>query len=562
MAIIRVSGKSQDFPSQKINALRKAGQIEEAYTLGVATVAADPTERWNIGALGWCLIDLVKRYADEPNSGEFRRYMQELADLPVQSTDEVLYSQRERWLSLGDAAGREAERARKVGKQGNHEEAVTIFARLADQKELRMGDRSSFGWELCHAIQDIIKAGTGPNLSGTPIGKARNHLHSYFKLGLTGPDLLHSRIAQQAMSLAKAGHIKIVPFAKMWNLDTFRKEDHDRFRTDGGKNLPSLSESFVNFVAKEAATNGTLAEIETILPQIAAVSTRFPDNPWLKMNRVKLLIRTNRTAEAQQLAVEFVRAKSREFWAWDLLGDVLDDKATKLACYAKALLCPADDVFMGKVRLKFAQGIADGHPSEARAEVDRIISVSQQAGNRISPKVDELTHQSWYLNTSPQPVDSSFYEKFTQLADDYLFSQLPTRLAVIDHVNHDRKLFHYIVDKETEGVSPFKTFSRLPMEGLVVKVRVDTIKGPEGRRTSLLSIEETEDQLPAHLGKHFQGEVRVNNGVGFVSDNIFIPAQLIAAGQINDGDEVSGVALINFDRKKGRWGLKALRVER
>jgi hypothetical protein len=346
----------------------------------------------------------------------------------------------------------------------------------------------------------------------------------------------------------------------LWDLSKFRSEDHERYRTAGGKRLPALSERLVNLVAKEAAACGSPSDVEFVLSNVESTSARFPDNTWLKMNRVKLLRRMNRSDDARALAVEFVRTKSREFWAWDLLGDLLEDDATRLACYAKALTCPTDDRFTGKVRLKFAEGIANECPGEARAEIDRVIHASRHSGNRIPAKAEELTHRRWYLEASPKPVKQSFYEKYTQPADDYLFAQLPKRLAVIDHVNHELKLFHFIVDKEVDGVAPFKSFGGPPNDGQVVSVRIDTVKGPQGPRTSLLSIEKTEDPLPPHLGHSFRDTVRVSNGMGFMPDGTFIPARMIAAERISNGDKVSGSALINFDRKKSRWGFKAISV--
>jgi hypothetical protein len=546
----------------EITSLRKSGRIDEAYELGKTSRAQFPADSWVLGAFGWCVVELVKRHANTPASDDFKRYLGELADLPVQPSDKVLQAQRERWLSLADEAGRDAERARQSGKQGDHEGAIAIFSQIADAGKLRDADRMSFGWELCHATQAVIKSGNGPTLAGAQIGKARRHIANYFKLGLSGPDLLHSRIAQQALALSKAGHVKIVPLARIWDLHCFRLEDHERFRTDGGKTLPALSESLVNLVAKEAAANGTDADVEFVLPHAERISEKFPDNQWLKMNRVKLLSRLGRDEDARSLAVEFVRAKSREFWAWDLLGDLLEDRATKVACYAKALTCSSDDAFTGQVRLKFAEGISGEHPGEARTEIERVIEASRAAGHRVPAKAEELTHRGWYIQAEPSQVTAAFYDKWSDPADDFLLAQLPKRLAVIDHVNHERKLFHFIVDKGVDGVAPFTTFGKAPKEGQVVRVRVDTVTGPDGGRTSLLSIDQTDELIPSHLGKNFRDEVRVSNGMGFMPDNIFISSAMITAGGIGDGDIVEGMALLNFDKKKQRWGLKALQARR
>ena len=66
---------------REVTALRKSGQIEEAYDLGKAARAEFPSDGWIMGAFGWCIIGLVKQHANTPESQDFKRYLDELADL-------------------------------------------------------------------------------------------------------------------------------------------------------------------------------------------------------------------------------------------------------------------------------------------------------------------------------------------------------------------------------------------------------------------------------------------------------------------------------------------------
>lgn len=550
----------QDYPSQEVNRLRKSGRLDEAYVLGVATMAAAPRDRWAIGALGWCLIELMKRHSASPDGPNFQNYLRELENLPVEPEDEVLYAQKQRWLGMRSEAGRRIEHAKRLGKEGRHEDAIARFTELADEDKLGQADWTSFGWELCHAIQAVLKSGSGPTLAGAPIGKARHFLKTYFRLNISGPDLLHSRIAQQALALSKAGHVEILPFARLWDLRTFRREDHDRFRTDGGKALPALSERLLNKIGKEAVERGTIEDLAFFLPSLESISQKFPDNHWLKMKRVQFLARLGRAEEARELAIAFVRAKAREFWAWELLGDLVEDHQIQVGCYARALSLGNDDAFTGKLRVKFAKAIAGDHPDEAKAEVHRAIRSSEAAGHRPPAGAEDLLRQNWLRDANDGGDPRLLYDQLASAADAYLFATLPKRLAVIDHVNHDRKLFHFIVDKGVDGVAPFKAFGRTPSEGEVVLVRVDTVTGPEGRRTNLLSIEASAEPVPAHLGGTFRGEIRVSNGMGFMPNGTFVNPGLISSQGISDGDIVEGFALISYDKKKARWGLKATRA--
>lgn len=554
-------GNGSPYPSQEVNALRKSGKLDEAYDLAVRTIESVSHDKWNVGALGWCLIDLVKRHADDPESDAFQRYLRELTELDVSSNDEILHTHRERILSLSSEAGQKADRARQAGKAGRHEEAVSIFTDLARGNELREADKLSFGWELSHAIQQILKSGNGKSLSAAPIGKVRRYLNLYFKLGLTGPHLLHSRIAQQALPLAKEGHLKFLPFIRMWNLDTLRHEDHDRFQMDDGKTLPSLTERVAQLAAKEAISGSSNVDLGYILTHLETIAGRFPDNVWLKMYRAKILARLGREGEARALAVEFVRAKSREFWAWELLGDLVVEPDVKTACYAKSLQCSSDEDFVGKVRLKFAECIGHEFPAQARGEIERVLRHKANQGHRIPKIAEDLSHQSWFMSAAAEKAEVSFYANLSTPADEYLLAQLPIRLAAIDHVNIERGLFHYIVDKMTDGVAPLSMYDGPLSVGEVVLVRVDSVARPQGSRTTLLSIEPSGVALPAHLGRQFEGEVRVSNGMGFMPDDIFIPRDIVSKFRLEDGTRISGQALINYDKKKARWGLKAISVK-
>ena len=54
--------------SQEIFALRKAKQLDEAYQLVNELMAQGIDDDWEIKACAWCLIDLIKREAQLPQS--------------------------------------------------------------------------------------------------------------------------------------------------------------------------------------------------------------------------------------------------------------------------------------------------------------------------------------------------------------------------------------------------------------------------------------------------------------------------------------------------------------
>lgn len=410
-------------PVQQVSRLRKDGRLDEAYVLAREFISADPRDRYLAGIYGWCLIDLVKRHANAP--GQAGRYIDELTAFDVPEADELLAAHRHRALSLSSAGGRAALEARTHGRDGRHEDAVRIYQQLWDKRELADGDRASFGWELSRAVRDILKGATDRELSNVPVGRAKQYLNQYFKLDLPRPDLLHSLVLQQALKLASARHLRIVPFLRLWNLDSLRNEDFDEFRPEDGKVIASLAERVIQLAAKEAAASGQRDDMAFVHPHLLTAMERFPENIWLKLNMVKLLRGRGQVEDARQLAVDFAKAKSREYWTWELLGDLAEESEVQLSCYAKALSCSQDEDFIGKVRLKFARLICASHPAEARAEVQRVVEHKGSQGQRIPPAAEELTHAAWFAANEAAVIDRRFYARLTARAEDMLFAGLP-----------------------------------------------------------------------------------------------------------------------------------------
>lgn len=354
-----------------------------------------------------------------------KRYSDELAALVVPDGDDLLATHKDRALSLSRPAGRAAMEARKHGKEGRHEQAVRIYRELAQQGELTAEDRISYGWELSHAIRDILKAGDAKELPPTSVGTAKQYLNAYLKLDVPRPELLHSRILQQALKLAANKQLRLVPFLRLWQIEHLRADDFVEFRTPDGKTIPSLAERAIQTAANDAAASGLQTDIQFIRPHVESAIARFPENAWLKLNMVKILRAVGEEAEARILAVDFARSKSAEYWTWELLGDLAETPALQRSCYAKALSCSQDDLFVGKVRLKFAGLIFEDHPGEARAEVERVIAHRTRLGQRIPESAGQFSRSAWFGAAEPVASERSFYLRFTREAEELLFAHLP-----------------------------------------------------------------------------------------------------------------------------------------
>jgi hypothetical protein len=135
------------------------------------------------------------------------------------------------------------------------------------------------------------------------------------------------------------------------------------------------------------------------------------------------------------------------------------------------------------------------------------------------------------------------------------------QIGVVDHVNKDRNVIHFIIDKEVEGVVSFADLADTFSEGDAIAVKLVSYTSAKGKVHRVLNAVAT-DQIPSKLvKKQFCEVVRVSNGMGFTENDIFISPSLVSEQQIKDGQKISGEAVLNYNKKRENWGWKAITLE-
>jgi len=138
---------------------------------------------------------------------------------------------------------------------------------------------------------------------------------------------------------------------------------------------------------------------------------------------------------------------------------------------------------------------------------------------------------------------------------------LSTYLGIIDSVNHEKKVFHFIVDKRKDGVVPFHLSKTKVKEGDIIEVKTATYTSKSGTYLKVLELQPSTQSPSLEILKPFRKEfVETNDTVGFTASNYFIPPHLMKHHQIELGDTISGQAVLNFNTKKNQWGWKVLTV--
>jgi tetratricopeptide (TPR) repeat protein len=135
-------------------------------------------------------------------------------------------------------------------------------------------------------------------------------------------------------------------------------------------------------------------------------------------------------------------------------------------------------------------------------------------------------------------------------------------VGVVGHVNPINHLLYFVVNHQVSGVIMQSALEDTFVTGDAILVRVSKYSSRQGIRYRTHSAKRTSIPVPETLVKPFEEIVEVNNGLGFtVYSNIFIPPDLVRLNNIRDQSCISGKAILSYNKKKSKWGWKAMSIQ-
>jgi len=624
--------------SKEVFAKRKEGQIAEAYNMALALADNNPHDEWNIKALAYCIIDMLKQAANINDFTAARNFAADLNRLNIDKSDEILTRSVHSAMQLADPQKKIITEAKALSKQGRHHDAVNAYRTALKRFPNDIALHESLGWELYRVGKQMFET------ENIDIYPAKQLLAEYIRLQNECPSLLHSLFLRYADKLIGNEGFNLVAFLKLWDLNNLTEEDYQPYVADNGKTYPSIAERVIQHAAKDALSKKQTDDVAYILPFIDKAIQKFPDNFWLIYYKAKLLHLLGQNDAALEFSISVTKTKVNEYWAWDLLAEILlDDREKAFSCYCKALLCRGEDKFLANVRIKFADLlIQKSLYSEAKYEIDKAIQSRENEGWKITETLMDYQNSDWYPNTIATKNNQNLYEDNTNLAETLLFDSMswlnaivgdkftlpnkpnkpkrkifialtgnetPFEMAVpenkydfkslsvgegikikgefnqenrfqiylidkravakkwdifqeqiglIDHINHEKKIAHFIVDRNINGILRFSDFPIKFTIGDTLALRLSTYENDKGVRYTVLTCRKTDEKPKNNVIKQFSGSVRVSNGLGFTNDDVFIDRSLVENYSIKEDNIVAGTAVLSYNKKRNTWGWKAM----
>lgn len=404
--------------SQEVFALRRSGSLPEAYVMALEIIETDPNDEWNIRALAWCLYDLAKQAVSQNDYHLAKTYINRLEELEISEVDDILVNSVGRIKILAAPGSRVVLQATEASRQGNHQEALTLFRQAIQVFPDDIDLNTQYAWELQKEGKLVF------NNEEVDVQQARILLAEYIKLKNPRPSILHSLFLKFAYKLADMLEFNLINFLKLWNLSNLTEDDFTPYTRDG-KSYPSIAEKVVQHAAKLILDHNLYGEVDFILPFLNTCIGKFQENIWLPYYKAKLLRLANRNEEAVEFLIPVVKKKIGEYWVWSLLADLVIEKETAISCYCKSLLCQGEDKYIASVRTKFAELLIQKELwNEAKFEIATAVRIKELNGTKVSDKLRDYQQKDWYINAANKKSNNDFYISHKQLAEEYIFTSL------------------------------------------------------------------------------------------------------------------------------------------
>lgn len=496
-------------PAKEIKELRKAGRLDEAHAMAKAELEAEPENIWSKRNMSW-----------------------------------VIYSQ------LGTLA----------------HVLPAFLAKIVELKELELPETEDMFWEnISIVISKAARAITKEQ--PTDLNKLHILFDSIKELPLNKGTKWYS-VLFSAFHRGMKESNRYIEFVDWWGFENFKPADYQKEKLPNGKEIMALVEqAFIAYskhlLSPDITVDGVglnKKEVEEFIPRIKELEEKHPEYQYPAYFHAKLLMALGDKDNILSTVLPFAKKKLKDFWVWEILGEALSyDPDKEFACYCKALTCFAKETMLVKLRQKIASIlISKEFYNEAKTEIEIIIETRTKSGWIIPAIITNWENQDWYKSAISSKSNLPFYEKYTAIAEDLLFSDVDEVKIFVDFVNSDKKMLNFIISESEFGFFKYEKFLKEVKVGDVLLVRFKQ-GSKEGLYQVYTAKKTTDENFRNQFFKEVAGKVEIPEGknFGFV-DKIYIHPSVISRRKLENGLSIKGHAIKSYDKLKSHWGWKLI----
>ena len=554
---------------EEVQAKIAEGKSMDALSAVQAALKKSPDDLDNKRAAANVYYELMKKaFESDDSEGAIKEYSNYYSlELPE---DDPLHEQFKSYQRKIHPEFPKMQEANKLSKAGKNMEALAIYEEvLTTIKDLKVA-YVNVGWCIYRLLAELAPQ------DEPDVALVNKCLNIYKRFEILGPSNLHAQMLRIALYFKDVEGVDLIDFLHDWNFENFREEDFAPFKTGGGATIPSLCErAYLTYArvllggmksSDPAIVEKATTHANEFLPRLESVLEELPRNIWLPYARALLMSRMGKANRVQMELVHIIKYRSNEFWAWASLAEsfaIQGEDLQALSCYSKAFLLPAQGELASQVRESFAGHLLKmGLKSEAKGEIETIVHNRKKKENKLSKQMRDWMEADWYKDTRESMNNKIVYIKNAGRADALLWADLPDQIAVVTHVDQQRGIFFFAVDKKVGGKHNIKGQTARIKVGDIIAVKLKEAEAVTGGKIwKVVGLKFEKDKFPKEITQKIEETIQIPHGrdFGFMKpSNIYVGPDLVNQAQLYDGQKCKGIALLSYNKAKAEWGWKML----
>ena len=357
----------------------------------------------------------------------------------------------------------------------------------------------------------------------------------------------------------------LVNFILVGGSSLFDEDDHKPYALEKGE-VPSLvlwlARSVVQY-ASEYPNQVNAARVNAFARYALtkALDGNSKGKLWLTYDLVAFYLTFSDIDRARDCARQVLRQKKNDGWAWNALGETYrEDPEKSLKLYAKAILLAHEDTYkLAALKNMLTIKVADDDKAPALLILNEIIRIYETSNWSLKEDVLKFTRMPWFARKNEPDTLMRLVREWAIGAESLCVENLSTLFGVVSDTHKSGRKVYVYIEKGHELLVERSLFpqQRLPLAGTFLK-----LDGDFSNNSSLVIKVDLIDKLEIRDVGSFSGNIRISGTadrqLGFV-DDVFVPPHLIK--NIDHGANVAGLTILAFDKKKNKYGKKAITIQ-
>jgi hypothetical protein len=160
-------------------------------------------------------------------------------------------------------------------------------------------------------------------------------------------------------------------------------------------------------------------------------------------------------------------------------------------------------------------------------------------------------------------MNKMLYIRHAGRADALLWADLPDSVAIVTHVDPERGVFFFAVDKKIGGKHNIKgPFIKVKV-GDILAIKLREAETEMGKAWKVVGGRFEKEKFPKDICQIINETIQIPYGrdFGFMKpSNIYVGADLVKRHRLYDGQNLKGIALLSYNKAKAEWGWKLIAI--